>query len=440
MQSKNVFFGLALIMSSFGAAAQCTDYKWPQDQAKAEKYVESYKSAIKETNYKGAIPGLQWMMANAPQWHSDLYVAAQDTYDKLISQEMDPGTKQGYIDSLLIIYDLRIKNCGDEMNVLNRKAFSANKYNGQNKDKAKDLLAIFDKTYEVSGNNVFDNNLLAYMDVIKLNADTKAINEDQVLQRYNKLTEVIDSKVKRAEEQNKTADIEKYKKVTAAIDARLAKVVKMNCSFVKKVYEPKFKANPNDVATAKKVYQYMLADKCTDDPTWLEAAEVLHKAAPDFDVIKELASKYIQTKNFDKANPLVAEAEAKATTPTEKAWVDLLKGDIEFQKENRPAARDAYKKALAIDPKSKDVYEKLGDLYSASAGDCTKNPGSAEEKLVYIAAYQQYFKAADVEKCQQTLTKYPTLAELQKANLKQGEVKKLACWIDESVTVKAKKE
>jgi len=440
MQSKNVFFGLALMMSSLSASAQCSDYKWPQDQAKAEKYVDAFKAAIKEQNYKGATAGLQWMMANAPQWHSDLYVAALDTYDKLAGQELDPATKQGYIDSLLLIYDLRIKSCGDEMNVLNRKAFSANKYNGPNKDKAKDVLAIFDKTFEVSGNNVFDNNLLAYMDVIKANADAKTLNEEQIIQRYNKLTEVIESKVKRAEEQNKSADIEKYKKVLGAIDVRLAKVVKINCAFVKKVFEPKFKANPNDAAMAKKIYQFMLADKCTDDPTWLEAAEVLHKAAPDFGVTKELCSKYIQNKNFDKANPLVAETQAKATTPSEKAWVDLLKGDIECQKGNRPAARDLYKQALVSDPASKDAYEKMGDLYSSSAGDCSKTPGSAEEKLVYIAAYQQYFKAANIEKCQLTLTKYPTAAELQKANWKAGEVKKLACWIDESVTVKARKE
>jgi hypothetical protein len=440
MQSKNVFFGLAFMMSSLIVSAQCSDYKWPQDQAKAEKYVDAFKSAIKEQNYKGATAGLQWMMANAPQWHSDLYVAALDTYDKLAGQELDPATKQGYIDSLLLIYDLRIKSCGDEMNVLNRKAFSANKYNGPNKEKAKDVLAIFDKTFEVSGNNVFDNNLFAYMTVIRSNAEAKALNEDQIVQRYNKLIEAIDSKVKRAEEQNKTADIDKYKKVVSAIDGQLAKVVNINCAFVKKVFEPRFKANPNDAAMAKKIYQYMLADKCTDDPTWLEAAELLHKTAPDFGVTKELCSKYIQTKIFDKANPLLAEVQAKATTPAEKAWIDLLKGDIEFQKDNKPAARDLYKQALVADPASKVAYERMGDLYSASAADCSKTPGSAEERLVYIAAYQQYFKAANVEKCQLTLAKYPTAAELTKANWKAGEIKKLGCWIGESVTVKARKE
>jgi len=45
--------------------------------------------------------------------------------------------------------------------------------------------------------------------------------------------EVIDAKVKKAQEQNKSNDLEKYKKVTAAVDAKLAKVVKMNCAFAK---------------------------------------------------------------------------------------------------------------------------------------------------------------------------------------------------------------
>ncbi len=213
-----------------------------------------------------------------------------------------------------------------------------------------------------------------------------------------------------------------------------------NCAFVKKVFEPKFKANPSDVALAKKIYQYMLSDKCTDEPTWLEAAEVLHKSAPDFGVTKELCSKYIQNKNFDKASPLIDEVQAKATTPTEKTWIDLLKGDAEFQKGNKAGARDLYKKALVADPSSKDAYEKMGDLYSSSTTDCSKSAGSAEEKLVYIAAFQMYLKSGNREKMEQTLAKYPTAADLQKANWKAGDVKKLTCWIGESVTVKARKE
>jgi tetratricopeptide (TPR) repeat protein len=441
MKRKNVLLLLYLVAVSAGAKAQCTDYKWPQDQTTAEKKVEAFQAAIKDQNYKGATAGLRWMMTNAPQWHSDLYVAAIETYDKLAGQELDPTAKQGYVDSLLLIYDLRIKNCGDEMNVINRKAISAYKYNGQNKEKIAGVLEIFDKTYEISGNNVLDNNLFAYMDVVKSNAEVlKSLNEDQIIQRYNKIIEVIDSKVKRAEQQNKAGDIEKYKKVIVATDAKLSKVVKMNCAFVKKVFLPQLKANPSDLALTKKIYQLMLADKCTNEPEWIEAAETLHKANPDFGVSKELCLRYIQNKNFDKAAPLLTEVQAKASTPGEKAWIDILKGDTEFQKGNKPGARENYKQALVTDPTSKDAYERIGDLYASSTGDCSKTAGSAEEKLVYIAAFQMYLKSGNREKMEQTLAKYPTAADLQKASWKAGESKKLACWIDESVTVKARKE
>jgi len=426
---------------SISAWSQCGDYKWPQDQAKAEKQVEAYETAIKDQNYKGAAAGIKWMMTNAPQWHTKLYVAGTDTYEKLAGQELDPSTKQVYIDSIMIIYDLRIKNCGEEGNVLNRKAFSAYKFNGQNKEKVAEVLAIFDKTFEVNGNNVMDANLDGYMSAIKSNVDLlKNLNEDQIMQRYNKLMEVIDAKVKKAQEQNKTSDLEKYKKLVSLIDSKLAKVVKINCEFVKKNFVSKFQANPGDVALAKKIYTGMLSDNCANEAVWIQAAELLYKTNPDFGVTKELCSAYIQNKAFDKAAPLLTDIQTKGKTPGEKAWFDILNGDAELQKGNKPGARDNYKKALVTDPASKDAYEHLGDLYVASAGECAKTPGSVEEKLVYIAAYQQYYKAVKVDKCQETLTKYPSLAELQKANLKQGEQKKLACWIDETVTVKARKE
>lgn len=432
---------LAFLIGVSNVWAQCSEYKWPSDIAKAEKQVESFRTAMKEQNYKGATAGINWMLSNVPQWHSDLYVAAIETYDKLASQELDPATKQNYIDSLMIVYDLRVKSCGDEMNVLNRKAISAYKYNGQNKDKASEVLAIFDKTYEVSGNNVYDNNLDFYMGAIKNNVELlKNLNEDQVMQRYNKLMDVVEAKVKKAQEQNKSNDIEKYKKVTASIDSKLNKVVKMNCAFVKKNFEAKFKANPNDVMLAKKIYQVMLNDKCSSDPVWFQAAELLHSVSPDFAVTKELCSAYIQSKNFDKASPLLTELQGKAATPAEKAWIEILKGDMEFQKGNKTGARDLYKQASVIDPAGKDCYEHWGDLYISSVGECVKAPGSAESKLVYIAAYELYKKALVKEKIEQTYNQLPTATDLQKAGWKNGEAKKIACWIDENVTLKVRKE
>jgi len=157
-------------------------------------------------------------------------------------------------------------------------------------------------------------------------------------------------------------------------------------------------------------------------------------------IAKELAAAYIKNKQFDKGAEFLSEVQTTAKTAVEKSWIDILKGDMEFQKGNKPKARDLYKQALQVDPSAKEAYERIGDLYSSSASDCAKVAGTAEEKLIYIAAFQMYLKSGNREKMEQTLAKYPTAEDLKKANWKSGESKKIACWINETVTIKVKKE
>src|SRR6478609_1638488 len=319
--TNKIFLGTVLCILCCKATAQCTEYKWPQDQAKAERKVDAFKTAMKEQNYKGAVPGIQWMITHAPQWHTDLYVAATETYDNLAEKEFDPATKERYIDSLFIIYDLRIKNCGNEMYVLNRKAYSARKYYNSDKSKAAVALAIFDKTFEVSGNEVLDNNLIGYIDAIKLND----LPEDQVMRRYNKLMSVIDFKMNKARSENHADEISKYTKVITYIENRLPKMVNLDCSIIEKYFEPAYKADPTNLRLARKIFDLSIEKKCGYNPIWFEAAERLHTSSPSVLVAKELAVANISIKRFDRGTTFLAEVEARAKTASEKAWIDIIK-------------------------------------------------------------------------------------------------------------------
>src|SRR6185295_6126916 len=185
--------------------------------------------------------------------------------------------------SLLVFYDLRIKNCGDEVNVLNRKASATFKYYQKDKEKLADLLALYDKVYEISGNNLSNGNLLTYMIAVKNNKIAlKNLTDDQILARYDKVMAVIDAKMKKAMTENKTTEVDQLKGIKDAIDSELLKIVTINCDFVKKNLAPKFKQNPSDLALAKKIFKFMLEGKCIDDPLWFEAGEEIFKTEKDF--------------------------------------------------------------------------------------------------------------------------------------------------------------
>lgn len=448
MNLKQVVLGMALVATtSLSALAQCKQQIWPENRPKAEECVAIFGDAVRQGHYRAATASLQWMMTNAPKWNTKLYVDAATAYDGLASQEKDPAKKKVLVDSLMLIYDLRLTNCGDEVNVLNRKAAANVKYNINNKEKSAELLAMYDRVYEISGNNVNDNNLEAYISVVFVNFLTqknlpeaqKTLTEDQILARYDKLVGVLDAKLKKSQEENKTADVEKYKSIKVNVDDKLAKMVTINCAFVKKNLEPRFRQNPSDVPLAKKIFQFMLNDKCTDDPLWFEATEVVHKASPDFTLAKVLGAKYLQAKNFDKALPLLNEALTLASTPAEKGEVNILLGDNENQKGNKQAARDFYRKAIAADPANKDGFEKIGDLYYFSFAECSRKQSLAEDRLVYLAAYDMYAKAGNQEKMKSARGQFPSVTELFELNWKEGETKRIdKCWVGETVTLRTR--
>lgn len=440
MKMRSLLLGLTVIvLTSLTAFSQCKEFKWPEDKAKAEEQVAIYGDALKQKNYRGATAGLQWMMKNAPQWNTKLYIDGAEIYHGLASAEKDPVKKQVLVDSLMMMYDLRITNCGDEVNVLNRKAIYAAVYNGQNKEKTAEVLALYDKVYEISGNNVLDNNLLTYMQVVQLNAVLlKNLSEDQILQRYDKLSGVIDVKIKKAQAENKQADVDRLKKTKSSIDDILIKLVKVDCPFVKKNLEPKFRQNPSDLVLAKKIFQFMTTGGCVDDPLWLESAEVIHKESPDYGLAKNMGKVYAKNGNMAKAEELINEAVTLATTPQDKAEAYLIQGDLLAQKGSKSAARESYRKAIAADGSSKEGYEKIGDLYLGSFKDCQKGSSLAEDRLVYIAAYEMYVKSGNQQKINQARAQFPSVTELFELNWKEGESKTIACWVGETVVLKTR--
>ncbi|MFM9074447.1 MAG: hypothetical protein ACKORJ_02620, partial [Bacteroidota bacterium] len=149
---------VATVLSAGSLRAQCKgDYG--SDRPTAEAKMALYGDDYNVRKYRQAIPPLQWLLTNAPKVSSNIYKHGVDIYDSLARAEKDPAKKQVYVDSIMLIFDLRIKNCGDEATVVNRKATSMFKFNYNKKEKLGEILAMFDKAYELQGNNMQDPSL-----------------------------------------------------------------------------------------------------------------------------------------------------------------------------------------------------------------------------------------------------------------------------------------
>ena len=73
----------------------------------------------------------------------------------------------------------------------NRKAFVAYKFEKEEKESYKELYELFGRTFELNKHNIWDNNLLAYMDVTRrYKLSGGDITDEDVLNKYNIITDI----------------------------------------------------------------------------------------------------------------------------------------------------------------------------------------------------------------------------------------------------------
>ncbi|MFM7193423.1 MAG: tetratricopeptide repeat protein [Bacteroidota bacterium] len=435
---------VATVLSAGSLRAQCKgDYG--SDRPTAEAKMALYGDDYNVRKYRQAIPPLQWLLTNAPKVSSNIYKHGVDIYDSLARAEKDPAKKQVYVDSIMLIFDLRIKNCGDEATVVNRKATSMFKFNYNKKEKLGEILAMFDKAYELQGNNMQDPSLEQYMKTVQLHSkfNKGSLTDDQIIEKYDRIMAIIDVKVKEYTTANNAKALKSLEGIRKKVDDHLAdSPVEFTCAKVKQLLEPKFVANPTDKALAMKIFKFMLKDKCTDDPLWLQAGELIKDNEPkDFALIKNLAVKHLGNGNTQRAEELIKEAllvADAAKSAEQKSEALMYLGTIEIRKGNKVGARGFLLQAGAADKNNKEAFSKIGDLYYNSFDDCAKRQNKAEDRLVYIAAYEMYQRAGDGPAMAKARAQFPSVEEIFELNWKKGEPKKISCWVNETVTLQTR--
>ncbi|MFM8849700.1 MAG: tetratricopeptide repeat protein, partial [Cytophagales bacterium] len=179
-------------------------------------------------------------------------------------------------------------------------------------------------------------------------------------------------------------------------------------------------------------------DNCADDPLWLEAALAIHEVEKDCGLAKNLGKRMIAT-DLAKAESFFKEAQTLCTGAEDKSEILVLLGAVQAKNGNPVAARDLFRQALAASPTNKDAYEKIGDLYMNAGKDCAKMKSKAEDRLVYIAAFDMYAKSGNQPKMNSARVQFPSVTELFELNWKEGEKKTISqCWVGETVTLRTR--
>lgn len=428
MKAKIFIIGLSGLLLFNTANAQ---WNWPDDRAKAEEKNALYTDSFKQGNYRAAANHLSWLLINAPDLNKSIYINGVKIYDGLASEASDDAKRIVYQDSVLLLYDLRIKYFGEEGNVLNRKAYDAYKYYKGDNDRYDELFTLFKSTFELNGNKVMDINLLPYMDVVRrYKISGGNITEEDVLDIYEEIVKITNYKI------DQEKNVERLKLVLDKVNELLVSTIDVDCDFVENTLGPKLKEEPDNLKLAKNILRLGFAGKCVDSDVFLEGAKVVQKNEPEYGLAKLIGQTAASKKDFDTAIKYLEESVDLTDDNTKKADSYYSLAVIQTNLDRKVSARDYARKAVAADPTKKDAYKLIGNLYFNSFNECKGGENPVHDKAIYIAAYEMFRLAGDGAGMSRAKSQFPTMEEIFTWDMHEGDSYKVGCWINETVSIK----
>lgn len=425
----NIFLtGFILLLFVNVASAQ---WNWPEDKETAETKNALYTDNFKQGNFRAAANHLYWLLVHAPNLNKSIYINGVKIYDGLASEESDEAKKIIYQDSVLLLYDLRIKYFNEEASVLNRKVYDAYKFYSNDKDRYNELLTLFKSTFELNGNKVMDTNLLPYMDVVRrYKLSGGKITDEEILEIYEQIVGITNYKIEVVKQ-----NVDRLKIILDQVNALLIGTIDVDCNFVEKTLGQKLNEEPDNLKLAKNIMRLSFAGKCLDSEVFFKATIVVQKYEPEYGLAKLIGQTSASKGNFDMAIKYLEESVELTDDNTKKADSYYSLAVIQANQEKKVSARDYARKALAADPTKTDAYKIIGNLYYNSANECHKGENPVHDKAVYIAAYEMFKRAGDSAGMSRAQAQFPTMEEIFTWDMQVGDEYRVGCWINETVKI-----
>ena len=364
---KNVKFLLSAACALFAVAAMAQqDFSDPKyavwgdtPEARQQNILNSnfLKESCDNKDYNAAAHYLKELLDKCPKASENTFVRGTTLYKNKINRAKSLAEKNVYIDSLMLLYDLRNEYFGDHPKrgtayILDRKAREYLTY-------PETVVAYF--------SNLCDDY-----------KNTDEVMPDEIIAEYDRLTPFFE----------KNPNANEYK---AQFDAAFGLSGAASCENLEKLFRGKLEAAPDDEALLAQAVALMSRAKCDGD-FYFTLAEKYYAVKPSSETAMFLAQAFQSKGDYAKAIKYLNEALAVEQDPAERqlllvriALIDLVANDI-------PGAASAARQARDLNPEDGVPYYVLAQCYAISAANCGGFAGQA----TFWAAYDTMSKAIEL--------------------------------------------
>lgn len=399
-----------------------------------------YKDAYDNQRYDAALGYLPTLLEKSPRGAQNIYVYAINIYKTKIQRERDRNQRNVYVDSLLLLYDMRIQNFGDHPRY--GRGYTL-------KQKAKDYL-LFRPADREGVREVFQQAIEANVGAPDLDfinvyfkelTDDYAISEiietDLYMEEYEKLAGIVENVTDPAAEEAKKT-----------FDAIFISSGAADCNGIERIYKDRLVNDPTNIENYSKVYTLLSRQNC-DSPFFFEVAEQYFRLEPTSGTAIALAKAYEKQGNNRKSMDYLRAAVDSESDPVSKANLCVQIAGMELEVNNAQNAASFAKLASQYNPENGYAYMFLAQSYVLGAAS---NCSDFDRQTVYWLAYDLVQRSRrifadsseDRRQAENLMAlfrgQFPPIEEIFYRALKEGETYDVKCgWITGRTTVKEAK-
>jgi tetratricopeptide (TPR) repeat protein len=428
-------FGLVMSSSLFAQ-----NEKFGSDPEKCKIELSTYTEFYNQNNYKDAMSSWRWCFLNCPEATKNLYIHGTTIVESFIEAQTDSTKKAAYIDTLMMVYDNRIKYFDQKGLVLGRKAASMLKYKPTEVQAAYDVLT---EAFSLTGNDTEYYILGYYMNSCVVLFHQGLLEKAAVVELYSNLSDAINYQIAKETKEDKKA---KIVEVGNKIEEIFVNSGAADCEAIIKLFTIKFEANPTDLVLAKKII-YLLdrgnSDACQLSDLYMKVAIAVYNVEKTASSAHSIGQSYFKRNEAEKAEQYYNEAISMQEDLLKKADLYYELALLYYtQLNNYPKARTFARNALASDPNYGKAYMLIGRIYAAG-GRCGET--AFEKKSVNWLIVDQFIKAKNVDPSLTTeaneligrySASFPTQEEGFWINITEGQTVTIGCWVGENTTVR----
>ena len=410
-------------------------WNWPEDPDLKSQALEKeahYKVLMAQSLWNDAMTPLGWLYTNNANLNPSIYINGVKCLNNVLKEVTDKERKTRLQDSILWMYDQRLQHFDNDASTVDRKAYEAFKMYYRTPAKYGLLADLFDQAYNLNGPDISYFNLNTYMmlatNYYKSNPDE--MPAEKVLDIHTRISDVI------AQQKAAGGNQERLEKEQGKVDGFLGSIDNiLNCDFIANTLVPKFRENPSDISTAKKIFRYSVSAKCTSEDYFLEASETILENSPTFALSSAVAKKSYASGDLAKAEKYHAKSLELAANSDEKADALLGLAQTASKSGKKGQARKHAYEALSEKPGFSDAYNLIGNLYFTSFKECQEQESKVIDRAVFLAAYKMYEKAGNKAQMQASKEQFPSIEEIFSESYEEGQDITVGCWINETVTI-----